>query len=150
MVRIIKRTFHRHGYCDWSIFLVANDTEKEEENAWAAARPSVVNRSGEAKTNHPSGVYMYLSDVEEGGETVFTRLNISVAPRKGSAILWPSVHSSDVHATDERTSHEARPVLSGTKYAANFWIHLFDFQTFHGHGCDNLWQLGQSGAHTPF
>ena len=35
--------------------------------------------------------FMYLNDVEAGGETRFTRLNISVTPRKGSAILWPSV-----------------------------------------------------------
>ena len=39
--------------------------------------------------------FLYLSDVEEGGETRFTKLNISVKPRKGSAILWPSVHSDD-------------------------------------------------------
>ena len=81
--------------------------------------------------------FMYLSDVEEGGETRFTRLNITVAPRKGSAILWPSVHPSDVLATDERTSHEALPVVRGTKYAANFWVHLYDFQTYHGAGCEN-------------
>jgi hypothetical protein len=28
--------------------------------------------------------------VEEGGETRFTKLNLTVAPKKGSAILWPS------------------------------------------------------------
>jgi len=81
--------------------------------------------------------FMYLSDVETGGETVFTRLNISVPPRKGSAILWPSVFPSDLHATDDRTMHEARPVVAGTKYAANFWVHLYDFQTYHSLGCDN-------------
>ena len=81
--------------------------------------------------------FMYLSDVVEGGETNFTKLNISVAPRKGAAILWPSVLSSDLHATDERTMHESLPVVRGTKYAANFWVHLWDFQTYHAAGCDN-------------
>ena len=52
---------------------------------------------------------MYLSEVEQGGETRFTRLNISVAPSKGSAILWPSVFDKDPWSTDERTYHEARP-----------------------------------------
>ena len=80
---------------------------------------------------------MYLSDVEEGGETHFTKLNLTVAPRKGLAILWPSVLSADVSATDERTHHEARPVVRGLKYAANFWIHMHDFQSFHAAGCDN-------------
>ena len=58
---------------------------------------------------------MYLSDVEEGGGTRFTKLNLTVAPSKGMAILWPSVLSSDVLATDERTHHEANAV-SSTKY----------------------------------
>ena len=40
--------------------------------------------------------FMYLSDVEEGGGTRFTKLNLTVAPAKGMAILWPSVLSSDV------------------------------------------------------
>jgi hypothetical protein len=81
--------------------------------------------------------FMYLSDVEAGGETTFTRLNLTVPPRKGNAILWPSVLSSDPTETDERTFHEALPVVRGTKFAANFWIHAHDFQSYHAKGCDN-------------
>ena len=81
--------------------------------------------------------FMYLSEVEHGGETRFTRLNISVAPKKGSAILWPSVFSDDPWSTDERTYHEARTVDKGIKYSANFWIHMFEFQAALGRGCDN-------------
>ena len=33
----------------------------------------------------------------------------------------------------------------GLKFAANFWIHLYDFQTFHSVGCDNRNYL-QSGT----
>ena len=61
--------------------------------------------------------FMYLSDVEEGGETRFTKLNISVTPRKGSAILWPSVHSHDPWETETQTYHEAVTVKKGEKYA---------------------------------
>ena len=82
--------------------------------------------------------FMYLSNVTAGGETSFTRLGpLTVAPYKGLAILWPSVLSEDVFTTDERTYHEALPVVSGLKYAANFWIHLHDFQNYHARGCDN-------------
>ena len=78
------------------------------------------------------------SDVEEGGETRFVRLeDVTIPPRKGDAILWPSVLSSDPESTDERTQHEALPVVRGVKYASNFWVHTFDFQTYHGLGCDN-------------
>ena len=60
-----------------------------------------------------------------------------VAPRKGRAILWPSVWSNDTDVTDDRTYHEALPVEKGRKYAANFWLHLYDFQGPHAKGCDN-------------
>ncbi|KAL1528796.1 hypothetical protein AB1Y20_010121 [Prymnesium parvum] len=81
--------------------------------------------------------FMYLSDVEEGGETRFTRLNLTVSPSKGSAIVWPSVFSHDLFRTDERTFHEAVNVTKGVKYAANFWIHMYDFQGALARGCDN-------------
>lgn len=81
--------------------------------------------------------FMYLSDVEKGGETRFTKLNISVTPRKGSAILWPSVHDYDPWQTEDKTYHEAVTVEKGEKYAANFWIHMFEFQKMLQNGCDN-------------
>ena len=31
---------------------------------------------------------MYLNDVEEGGETYFPKLNLSVHPRKGMAVYF--------------------------------------------------------------
>jgi prolyl 4-hydroxylase len=34
--------------------------------------------------------YLYLSDVEEGGETSFPSLGIDVKPKKGKAVLWPN------------------------------------------------------------
>jgi len=82
--------------------------------------------------------FMYLSDVERGGETRFTRLNISVAPKKGTAILWPSVLNDDPWSTDQRTFHEAVAVLQGVKLSANFWIHMFEFQKALGRGCENV------------
>ena len=34
-----------------------------------------------------------------------------------------------------RTHHEALPVLKGTKYAANFWLHQYDYISAHNSGC---------------
>lgn len=72
--------------------------------------------------------FLYLSDVEEGGETAFPTLGYTVKPKKGKALLWPSTHSHDPSSIDHRTMHEARPVIRGKKYAANAWIHLYDFE----------------------
>lgn len=79
--------------------------------------------------------FIYMSDVEEGGETDFPLLNIKVKPRKGYALLWPSVLDEDPSKIDHRTKHAALPVIKGTKYAANVWIHLRDFKTANYWGC---------------
>ena len=80
--------------------------------------------------------FMYLSEAE-GGETRFPRLNITVTPRKGSAVIWPSVHAENPYMMDERTRHEALPVTKGIKYAANFWVHMWDFQRYFAASCAN-------------
>lgn len=73
--------------------------------------------------------FIYLSDVEEGGETAFPRIGIKVKPKRGSAVLWPSTYSYNLSEKDPRTHHEALPVIKGMKYAANSWIHPYDFMT---------------------
>ena len=80
--------------------------------------------------------FLYLSNVDEGGETHFPKLNISVTPEKGSALLWPSVDSDEPHARlEELTYHAALPVKKGLKFAANSWIHLRDYKTCNFYGC---------------
>lgn len=80
--------------------------------------------------------FLYLSDVEAGGGTAFPRLgNLTVIPKKGRALLWPSVLDSDPSNEDARTQHEALPVFGGLKYAANAWIHLYDYINPQTQGC---------------
>eukprot|EP01041_Mallomonas_annulata_P013429 gene13429-28478_t len=79
--------------------------------------------------------FLYLSDVEEGGDTNFPTLGISVKPKKGRALLWPSTLNHWPNRIDGRTTHEAKQVIRGVKYAANAWIHLFDFQQANLWGC---------------
>lgn len=46
-------------------------------------------------------LYFYLNDTEEGGGTRFPELDITVTPKRGRAVLWPSVYD------------HVRPVIHG-------------------------------------
>ena len=83
-------------------------------------------------------VYMYLNDLEEGdgGGTQFTSLGLTVQPKRGRAVIWPSVKNESPHEKDPRTMHQALPVKNGAvKYGSNAWIHQRDFKTAHKNGC---------------
>lgn len=80
--------------------------------------------------------FIYLSDVEAGGGTNFPDLGITVNPKKGSALLWPSVLDADPGEVDPRTRHQALPVEAGTKFAMNGWIHLFNYVDPQERGCN--------------
>ena len=85
--------------------------------------------------------FLYLSDVEEGGETEFplikrpSGISVKVKPTRGTALVWPSVKNDDPTAQDPRTRHAALPVIKGTKFAANAWIHQFDYSEPNIWGC---------------
>jgi prolyl 4-hydroxylase len=80
-------------------------------------------------------VFLYLNDVEEGGGTNFPLLDLTVMPKKGRALIWPSVLDSNPNRKDGRTDHQALPVKKGIKYGANAWVHLRDFKTPDSNGC---------------
>lgn len=81
--------------------------------------------------------FMYLSNVDIGGQTRFNNLGIEVTPRKGSALIWPNVLVSSPDEADNRTFHEAVAVEKGTKLSANFWVHRYNFQHFLERRCEN-------------
>ncbi|XP_002978409.2 probable prolyl 4-hydroxylase 3 [Selaginella moellendorffii] len=89
-------------------------------------------------------VLMYLSDVEEGGETVFPsakvnsssvpwwdelsecgKKGVSVKPRKGDALLFWSM-SPDAEL-DPFSLHGGCPVIKGNKWSATKWMHLREY-----------------------
>ena len=67
-------------------------------------------------------VYMYLNDVPAGGGTRFSNshLDLTVMPKEGRVVVWPSVLNANTTAEDLRTFHEALPVEKGVKYGELF------------------------------
>lgn len=80
-------------------------------------------------------LFLYLNDVEDGGGTNFPYLDITVQPKRGRALLWPSVLDEDPNRKDSRTEHQALPVKKGIKYGANAWLHQRDFKDAYRRGC---------------
>lgn len=64
-------------------------------------------------------VLLYLSDVEEGGETKFPLKNTQVTPKKGRAVLFKSTYPDG--ELDPKSLHGSNPVIKGEKWAANKW-----------------------------
>ncbi|CAN8272555.1 unnamed protein product [Cochlearia groenlandica] len=88
-------------------------------------------------------VLMYLSNVENGGETVFpmwmgqtthlkddswsecAKKGYAVKPRKGDALLFFNIHPNAT--TDDQSLHESCPVIKGEKWLATKWIRVRSF-----------------------
>lgn len=76
--------------------------------------------------NRISTLVMYLNDVEEGGETTFPMLNLSVFPSKGMAVYFEYFYSN--HELNERTLHAGAPVRKGEKWVATMWMRRQTFR----------------------
>uniref|UniRef100_A0A646QE87 procollagen-proline 4-dioxygenase n=1 Tax=Hemiscolopendra marginata TaxID=943146 RepID=A0A646QE87_9MYRI len=71
--------------------------------------------------NRIATVLFYMSDVDAGGATVFPNIGVALWPKKGSAAFWHNLHRSG--DGDLLTRHAACPVLAGSKWVSNKWIH---------------------------
>lgn len=56
---------------------------------------------------------LYLNDVEEGGETRFTRFDVSVKPKAGRLLMFPANFAYE---------HEALPPISDEKFVVVTWF----------------------------
>ncbi|XP_076452038.1 prolyl 4-hydroxylase subunit alpha-1-like isoform X2 [Babylonia areolata] len=64
---------------------------------------------------------IYMTDVEAGGATVFPYLGLKLYPKKGAAAFWYNLYKNGDGIYNTR--HAACPVLVGTKWVSNKWIH---------------------------
>ncbi|KAM8975350.1 prolyl 4-hydroxylase subunit alpha-3 [Pelodytes ibericus] len=66
---------------------------------------------------------IYLSSVDVGGSTAFIYANFSTPVVKNAALFWWNLHSNG--EGNEDTLHAGCPVLIGSKWVANKWIHEY-------------------------
>lgn len=67
-----------------------------------------------------STLVIYLNDVEQGGETIFPHVHLSVVPKKGSAIYFEYCNS--LGQVDQKSLHGGKPVMLGEKWIATKWM----------------------------
>jgi len=65
-------------------------------------------------------IIMYLNDVTAGGATIFPEINLSIFPKKGSALYFSYFNS--LGQVDPLTLHGGTPVIQGEKWIATKWI----------------------------
>ena len=63
---------------------------------------------------------VYLTDVEEGGETIFPKLDLSVKPKRGMALVWNNLLPDGMPNRD--TNHASTPVTKGEKIIITQWF----------------------------
>ncbi|KAJ4913976.1 putative prolyl 4-hydroxylase 11 [Raphanus sativus] len=71
---------------------------------------------------------MYLSDVDDGGETAFPMSSgrLSVSAKKGDAVLFWNKRPDG--SQDPSSLHCGRPVIKGNKWASTKWFHPQEFK----------------------
>mmetsp|Transcript_9011 Transcript_9011/g.25326 ORF Transcript_9011/g.25326 Transcript_9011/m.25326 type:complete len:415 (+) Transcript_9011:91-1335(+) len=130
-------TQHRFAENNFEYLQVLRYTEKQKYDHHLDYSPP----HGEKAHGHRVlTVFLYLNDVEGGGETHFRDLTgsggggdgsagIAITPKAGRMVIWPSVLDEAPNDKDRRTFHGSLPVTKGIKYGANAWIHQRDYRT---------------------
>jgi len=63
---------------------------------------------------------VYLNDVEKGGQTNFVKLNQTVYPKQGTAVVWCNIKEDGT--PDDMTMHQGSPVENGEKWIITKWF----------------------------
>lgn len=118
ILNILEKRFN-HKYdveCVESCQLTRYEVDQEYKSHWDYFNH--VGHKIDQVRDRKATVILYLNDDFLGGETHFEKLNITVTPKKGTALYFTYENEN----TKERTYHAGLPVKQGTKNIATFWI----------------------------
>lgn len=62
---------------------------------------------------------IFLNDVEQGGETLFSNIGLEVTPQAGALLIWNNARPDGT--PNDQTMHAAKPVGKGIKYVITKW-----------------------------
>ena len=79
---------------------------------------------------------VYLNDVELGGGTKFTKLNLEVNAEKCKLLVFDNVHSG-INKRHELSEHCGMPVFEGEKWAFNLWFREESREKLYNYKPDN-------------
>jgi prolyl 4-hydroxylase len=71
---------------------------------------------------------MYLNTPEEGGETIFPEITLSIKARQGHAVYFSYCNTNG--QLDPKTLHGGCPVTKGEKWIVTKWMRQFSYQTY--------------------
>lgn len=82
--------------------------------------PEAVAKDRPQAGNRTRTICTYLNHVEGGGETVFPRADVSVAPVPGRALVFDNLFADG--RPDPDSLHAGMPVTKGEKWLATLWL----------------------------
>lgn len=65
---------------------------------------------------------LYLNQVDQGGDTYFTNLDLKITPKQGSVIIFQDVEKHNAAIPHPLSRHTGMPVEQGEKWIVNFWF----------------------------
>jgi len=104
-------TIQGQRYLPGQQFKPHNDWFYTSQNYWKLEK----NRGGQRSWT----AMVFLNEVEEGGETHFTKLGIKITPKPGALLVWNNALPDG--RPNEGTMHAALPVKKGVKYVITRW-----------------------------
>lgn len=72
----------------------------------------------------------YLNEVDDGGGTIFPKLELEIEARPGRMVIFHNVadHTLEDTSRHPKSLHGGSPVWGGEKYACNLWFRALPYQ----------------------